>query len=390
MMKKILWSLALCLVSLFVIASLSGCKGPEGPTGPQGDNGNAGTNGTNGTNGLNAGFVYFDGFKDSLKCAACHNPETDTTFFIAARARQWEDSKHGGGTASEENRSACAECHTTEGFMMKAKGLTVTDLPNATPPGCFACHSPHSNGNFSLRVTSAAQATLNSNITGVPASTFNLGKGNLCVGCHRPRTLSPLPDPAKTATTDTLKITSNRWYAHYGVQGQILTGVGAFQWTDAAAYNKTTAHSTMAPITTDGCTVCHMADYSPANAYGNHIGGHTMKISYVPEGSTTAVEMVNGCKNCHSSITKLDYNSRITQFNTKMATLKAQLVARKWIDTSDVILGTTSSNLKIVPASRSGALFNYMMLLHDGSHGIHNPSYAASMLDASIAELNKP
>ena len=100
--------------------------------------------------------------------------------------------------------------------------------------------------------------------------------------------------------------------------------------------------------------------------------------------------MLNGCKNCHSSITKLDYNSRITQFNTKMATLKAQLVARGWIDANDVILGTSSSNLKIVPASRSGALFNYMMLLHDGSHGIHNPDYAASMLDASIAELNKP
>jgi hypothetical protein len=100
--------------------------------------------------------------------------------------------------------------------------------------------------------------------------------------------------------------------------------------------------------------------------------------------------MVNGCKNCHSSITTLDYNSKKTQFTTKMATLKGLLVARKWIDTSDVILGTSTANLKIVPASRSGALFNYMMLLHDGSHGIHNPSYANSMLDASIAELNKP
>ncbi len=268
--------------------SLFGCKGPEGPVGPAG---------TSGKDGQNAGFVYFDGFKDSLKCASCHNPEQDTTFYVRGRVYQWEESRHGGGTAWEENRTSCAECHTTEGFIRKTKNMTIPDIANPTPPGCFACHSPHSNGDFSLRTTTSTQLTLASNITGVAASTFNLGKGNLCVGCHHPRTLSPLPDPTKTnPATDTLKITNARWYAHYGVQGQILTGFGAFQFGDAAAYAKTTAHSANAPISTEGCVACHMADYSPANAYGGKIGGHTMKISYTPEGSTTAVELLNGCK----------------------------------------------------------------------------------------------
>jgi hypothetical protein len=102
------------------------------------------------------------------------------------------------------------------------------------------------------------------------------------------------------------------------------------------------------------------------------------------------VEMLNGCKLCHSSITKLDYNSKITTFNANMAILKAKLVAKGWIDTLDVINASSSANLKIVPASRSGALFNYMMLIHDGSHGIHNPAYANAMVLASIAELDKP
>jgi len=374
-MKNVLWTLAICLAGLFIIVGVSGCKGPDGPAGPAGKDASVGS---------------LEGFKDGIQCATCHNPEQDTTFYIAGRAYQWEESKHGSGTAWEENRSGCAECHTTEGFMFKTKDMTITDIPNATPPGCFACHSPHSKGDFSLRTTTSTQLTLNSNITGVAASTFNVGKGNLCVGCHRPRTLSPLPDPTKTATTDTLKITSNRWYAHYGVQGQMLTGVGAFQFNDTVAYAKTTAHSQNAPISTDGCVVCHMADYSPANAYGGKIGGHTMKITYTPEGSTTAVELLNGCKNCHSSITKLDYNSKITTFNANMAILKAKLVAKGWIDTLDVIKATSSANLKIVPASRSGALFNYMMLIHDGSHGIHNPAYANGMVLASIRELNKP
>lgn len=373
------------LVAILFVAlafSLFGCKGPEGPVGPAG---------TVGKDGQNAGFVYFDGFKDSLKCASCHNPEQDTTFYVRGRVYQWEESRHGGGTAWEENRTSCAECHTTEGFIRKTKNMTIPDIANPTPPGCFACHSPHSNGDFSLRTTTSTQLTLNSNITGVAASTFNVGKGNLCVGCHRPRTLSPLPDPTKTTNNDTLKITNNRWYAHYGVQGQVLTGVGAFQFGDAAAYAKTTAHSTNAPISTEGCVACHMADYSPANAYGGKIGGHTMKISYTPEGSTTAVELLNGCKVCHSSITKLDYNSKITTFNANMDSLKALLVARNWIDASNTIKIPTTGDktLKIVPASRSGALFNYMMLLHDGSHGVHNPAYANAMVLASIAELNK-
>jgi hypothetical protein len=373
------------LAAVFFVAlafSLFGCKGPEGPVGPAG---------TSGKDGQNAGFVYFDGFKDSLKCATCHNPEQDTTFYLGGRVLQWEASLHGGGTAWEENRSSCAECHTTEGFIRKTKNMTIPDIADPTPPGCFACHSPHSNGDFSLRTTTSTQLTLASNITGVAASTFNVGKGNLCVGCHHPRTLSPLPDPTKTQTTDTLKITNNRWYAHYGVQGQILTGFGAFQFGDAAAYAKTTAHSTNAPISTDGCVVCHMADYSPANAYGGKIGGHTMKISYTAEGSTTAVELLNGCKNCHSSITKLDYNSKITTFNANMDTLKNLLVAKNWIDASDAIVIPTTGDktLKIVPASRSGALFNYMMLLHDGSHSVHNPAYANDMVRASITEMRK-
>lgn len=378
----------LTVLIALALFGLMACEGPAGPAGAKGDSGTAGKDGKDGKDGQNAGFVYFDGFKDSLKCAACHNPETDTTYYIAGKAREWEESKHGGGTAWEENRSSCAECHTTEGFMLKQAGKTVTDIPDATPPGCFACHSPHSNGDFALRTV--ASVSLASNITGVAATTFDLGKGNLCVACHHPRTLSPMPDPTKTATTDTIKITSSRWYAHYGVQGQILTGAGAFQFTDAAAYGKTTAHSS-GVIATEGCATCHMANYSPANAYGGKIGAHTMAISYTPEGSTTTVEMLNGCKTCHSSITKLDHNSKETAFLANMDTLKTLLVAKGWINSSDgiVIPTTGDKTLKIAPASRAGALFNYMLLLHDGSKGIHNPAYANDILRASIAEIRK-
>lgn len=371
------------LATILLVAlafSLNACKGPEGPAGP------AGPTGKDGKDGKDAGFVYFDGFKADLKCATCHNPDIDTTYYVAGRVKQWEESKHGGGSAWEENRAMCAECHTTEAYQLKQAGKTVTDIYNPTPPGCFTCHSPHSKGDFSLRTT--APQTLIPSIVGVANTTFDLGKGNVCASCHRPRTISPLPDPNKTAATDSLVISNNRWYTHYGVQGQMLVGAGAFQFKDVAAYGTTTAH-TSGIIKTDGCITCHMADYSPANAYGGKIGGHTMNIAFTPEGSTTSVEMLNGCKNCHSSITKLDYNGKQTTFEANMDTLKSMLVAKGWIDTNNNILATSAKPIVFKPATRSGAFFNYMVLLHDGSNGVHNPAYMNDMVRASIAEMRK-
>jgi Zn finger protein HypA/HybF involved in hydrogenase expression len=381
-MKNVL--IVLTAIALF---GLIACEGPAGPAGKDG------ATGKDGVAGKDAGFVYFDGFKADLKCSSCHNADTDTVNNVAARSIQWANSLHGSGTASEENRVSCVECHSTEGFIMKAKGITIaSDIVNVTPPNCFACHSPHAKGDFSLRTT--ASVSLTSNIIGVNASTFNVGNGNLCVACHRPRPITAsattmLPDPTKTAMTDTLKIASSRWYGHYGVQGQILIGAGAFQFQGTTTYGTTSQHSTMAPISTNGCITCHMADFTPANAYGNKIGGHTMAISYIPEGSTTTVEMLNGCKTCHSSITKLDYNSKVTTFKANLDTLKKLLVAKNWIDTLDALKATSTAPLKIVPASRGGALFNYMMLIHDGSKGVHNPIYANDVVRASIAEMRK-
>ncbi|MDH3215639.1 MAG: hypothetical protein OEN01_05000 [Candidatus Krumholzibacteria bacterium] len=44
---------------------------------------------------------------------------------------------------------------------------------------CFTCHAPHSNGNFSLRVT--APQTLQNGVS------HDIKKGNICVACHQAR-----------------------------------------------------------------------------------------------------------------------------------------------------------------------------------------------------------
>jgi hypothetical protein len=51
---------------------------------------------------------------------------------------------------------------------------------------------------------------------------------------------------------------------------------------------------------------------------------------------------------------------------------------------------SNASPLKIRPASRAGALYNYWFLEHEGSFGVHNSKYAIELLQSSITDLRKP
>ncbi len=408
------------LAALVAVMALVGCK--EGPAGPVGKDGQD----------LFGGSL--EGFAAGIKCGTCHIPETDTTYFVLARAYQWAQSKHAVGGDLERNGGNCAGCHTTEGFMERMKNLVagstsqvVTDKWQPSPPGCFACHSPHQKADFSLR--NATPVTIASFITGVPDAVFDYGKGNLCVKCHQTRTtsqMSPKPDPTKTAATDTISITSSRWYPHYGVQGQMFVGTGGFQF-QGATFTGNSAHSNSATIKASGCVTCHMAEQVsgsvsgvPSNMGTGKGGGHTMNIKYRwPDESAPQSQVLTSCKNaaCHgSSFSSFDYRGvttsplnlgTTTAVKRYLDTLQTMMLdtavvnkfnagAKKvWIvisatDSSVTVNASTGSPLRIRPAARSGALFNFLFAKHDRSYGGHNTKYTVELLRASIAELRKP
>ncbi|MDH4071027.1 MAG: multiheme c-type cytochrome, partial [Ignavibacteria bacterium] len=214
MIRNLTTSLLGIIVAVAGLVLSSGCEGPQGPPGED------------------AG-VSFDGFAEGIQCADCHTSDVDTVHFLAARRYQWEHSLHATGGTIERNSANCSGCHTTEGFIQRERDGWVTqvagDQLNPSPVGCFACHSPHLRADFTLRRAEAV--SIESFVAGVPAGVFDYGSGNLCVQCHQTRTssaMSPIPDPARTASSDTISITSSRWYPHYGVQGQMLMGTGGF------------------------------------------------------------------------------------------------------------------------------------------------------------------
>jgi hypothetical protein len=179
----------------------------------------------------------------------------------------------------------------------------------------------------------------------------------------------------------------------------MLMGTGGFQFADFT-YTGNSNHTTNTAIRQEGCPKCHMSE--PVGGGSGAGGGHTMWVGYEVEGVKSYV--VTGCKEsgCHTgSFTTPDITGPSTGtvgaqtlLLRNLDTLKRQLVARNWLDTTADAIGlvraTTGNPLKVVPASRAGALYNYYFLQHEGSKGIHNTKYALELVRSSIQELRKP
>jgi len=383
-MKNLFVVFAVALLTLSVIGLFDGCKGEEGPQGPPGPAG--------------PDASAFEGFAEGIKCGSCHDPDQDTTYYLWGRRYQWSQSKHAIGGDIERNGSGCAGCHTTEGFIQRMKSLTVTNQLTPSPPGCFACHSPHARGNFTLR--NVQPVSLLSNIVGVPNAQFDYGKGNLCAQCHQPRSMSPKMDANPSG--DSLVITTTRWYAHYGLQSPTLMGEGGFKFPDFT-YTGNSYHSGSSAIKQEGCPTCHMAEQVyPPNTGTGKAGGHTMNIHYTWDG--VEGQLLTGCKQsgCHPSMTSTDYPGATTApVGAQTATLAnldtlMQLLGNKgYIDTVSSspnygMVKLTGGKLVVKPAIKAGALYNFFFVEHDLSKGVHNTKYTIELLRSSIGEIRKP
>lgn len=368
---KILKNLFRLSMAILLVGMFAACEGPEGPAGPKGDKGDPGDPGEPGPGSV----VNWEGFKEGIICAQCHNPDYDTLYFVWGIKTQWAQSKHSNGGAYIENSSTCAPCHTTEGFVQQSLGRTITGQPISSPIGCFACHSPHSRANFSLRVTDPV--TMLAGVVGAADPVFDYGKGNLCANCHKPRSISPKPDPTKTASTDIITITSSRWYQHYGVQGLMLAGENGFEFQGYTYTNS--FHTNAQAIKDEGCIICHMAleERNPA-------GGHTMKLDDEEGG-----ELVAGCETtgCHAAPMELDYEGTQTEIEGLLDSLHTLLLDRNWITASGSVNASTNNPLVISPAYLSGAMYNYFFVEHDLSLGVHNTKYSRQLLESSIEVL---
>ena len=336
--KKTIILAGVLIIGLFFLAACAGATGPVGPAGPAGPIGPTGPTGTDGKMPS----------ATDLTCTQCHN---DTTL-ITGPATSWATSVHATGPAFAiaGTRSTCTGCHTGVGFSERiAAGITnpndfTTVYANPTRQDCRACHQIHTTytkADFALETTAAVP------LFALQGVTFDGGMGNLCANCHQARTAVPATD-----ADGTIKVDSSHWGPHHGPEAEILTGTGG-----AGVAGTPGPHYLTVP---DTCITCHM-------------GGEAVNHTYTPN--------VAYCVKCHADAKNFDMNGKVTEVDGKMAALKAALTAAHLLDTDgNPVVGT-------YPAAKANALWNYILIDQDKSHGVHNMPYVNALLDAALAAL---
>jgi hypothetical protein len=286
--------------------------------------------------------------QDGADCTACHSEEPT----ITGKELAWAGSVHGTGAAYVRGTSAgCAGCHSGGGFSdMVAAGLTPDTVeagdPNPTRQDCRTCHNIHTTyteADWSLETTDPVE------LFAFEGVTFDGGKGNLCANCHQPRRQIE-------AEGGIVNVSSTHWGPHHGPQSAMLLGVGGAGGVEGD-------ESIHVRWVDDTCVTCHLFN-------DNH--------SFEPN--------LNACLECHDDAENFDIGGVQTQVDELVAELQEALVAKGMLD------GDEEHGFHPVvgeyPEAEAAALWNYIMIvIEDGSHGVHNPEYTIALLESSIAAV---
>ena len=281
-------------------------------------------------------------------CADCHN---DTTI-ITGKQTAWAESMHGMGEAYVRGTSAsCAGCHSGGGFSaMVAAGLAPDEVevgdPNPTRQDCRACHNIHvtyTADDWSLETTEPVE------LYAFEGVTFDGMSGNLCANCHQPRRTMVVADDG------TVDVNSTHWGPHHGPQSAMMLGVGGAGVEGSASEHYDWVENT--------CVTCHTSN-----------GNHSFEAA------------LDTCLECHEDAENFDIDGVQTTVDGLVVELQDALVAKGLLEGDEEhgfhpVVG-------VYPEAEAGALWNYILIvIEDGSHGVHNGPYTIELLESSIAAL---
>lgn len=377
------------LIALTCVVALTACEGPEGPQGPagaQGAQGPAGPAGPQGPAGEDA----------TAGCTDCHVNDV----FLLGKQQQYAQSIHKTGGHLYSN-SPCAACHSHQGFMERKDTDTygvAANIADPVPANCRTCHKIHTTyteADFAFTATTPFKLFNEDPVTRV-RETADLGEyaGNLCGRCHQSRPLRERVggglDSIPVINGPNVRVSSSRYGFHYGTQGQVLGGFGAYEFTGTETINGgPTAHGN--PDKNEKmCATCHMAAPAGGGSASLELGGHTWNVSFHSNGDEE--ENVAGCNvsGCHEgSVADFDALGDVQgdvlgllmQLDTLLVNkgIKQMYSPGYGIHELEYYAKTGTYN-----ANLAAAMANWAMFAWDRSKGIHNPRYARSVLRNTI------
>ncbi len=331
------------------------CIGPEGPPGMDG------SNGTDGSNGEDA----------SSSCILCHNNDP----LISVLREQLSLSDHTSRELTSYcDRSTCSRCHVHQGFqesLATGNWNLEREYMNPASMSCRTCHLVHTNydeADYMIVYQSPVELAMG-------GATVDLGISNLCICCHQARNIYTFP----VKEGPNVDITSIHWGPHHGPEANIIWSVSAYDISGSALYPGPAEN----PHINAGCVGCHMAPF------GSEMGGHSFNLTIKNEFGITEEEHMAACLACHVGAENFNINGRQAEIAGLLGDLENLIEVKGWwmkIEGEGPFSGEIIYPLNLT-ADQAGTLLNFVMILEDGSLGIHNPAYVKALLINSIEFL---
>jgi hypothetical protein len=292
--------------------------------------------------------------------ADCFNCHSDQNTFLVAAERQYENSVHASGAhVGRAESSSCSGCHSSNGFLDRVNGDSPQGYDNPTAIHCFTCHAPHTDRNFMLRITEPQELQ--------NGDSFDAGAANICIACHQSRR------NVDTYVSGEVEL-SGHWGPHHGPQGDMFLASNGYEYEDYE-YEIRPMHR---GATEDGCLDCHFESTE------NYVlGGHSFNMEAMLGGEE--VLNVAACDRCHGELADFDYEDTQTDVDALSEQLLGLLVdAGLMVDSEE---GFEPPEDVTVSADSAGAVWNYLLVTEDRSHGVHNADYAKQLLESAIQYL---
>lgn len=341
----------------------------------------------------------YDG-SEGYGCGVCHEGTRHGAF------EEWVKSGHanqpkaplteddGSGTLAvgPPGEANCVKCHNGQYFVsMQIKGgdapaanLEVADMNPGMHITCSTCHDPHEAKNEKqLRVGNTENVTIPWDDTVV-----NGGWGNICLKCHNGRrTRSDYNNNvAGTGTSFRGPHGNAQGALYFGLMGADFGGV-------PVAYDKDHPHRTW---NADTCTTCHMYSRPYIDEQNPKLWGHDWKPRF------------ERCMTCHTNYTadqETEFWAWVESFQTEEVQSRLDAFVAAWpaawknvSDPANPVLNFKESAVgagdgPVVGDAKGDSyrecLWNYKLILNDGTKGVHNPTYVEDLMDKSIARLNE-
>jgi hypothetical protein len=282
-------------------------------------------------------------------CTPCHD----------SQLAEWMTSGHAmaaGGNIDDFNDEhyahvgSCQPCHTSEGFIWANDDVYGgRDFPHEVSfIGCPTCHDPHvgeasAEGNpYQLRVLDASEIAYHPGLdpgdVGVPTMD-GYGTSQTCAQCHKARRMSTTGGGSGGGAVEN-QIADG--YDHFGPHGspQMDLFIG------------------------NGCYEIPGFDYSALRTHGHQFN------DVKPEGAPDGVP--DGCVGCHMRTSTGPGAHQVHDFKPTAADNCSAVGCHE---------GATDFDVK-------EAAYAIYFVANDGSKGVHNPRYAAALLDTALAHVN--